>query len=80
MADRTIDFNPNDAGAIWTPGDTFRDSKYNVSIKVIRETPSGILGTYYSISLSGISGSVKIDLGPWSQNFKAFFWVFLMNI
>jgi len=39
-ADRTIDFNPNDAGAIWTPEDTFRDSTNNVSIKVIRETPS----------------------------------------
>ena len=41
MANRTIDFNPNDAGAIWTPGDTFWDSTNNVFIKVIRETPSG---------------------------------------
>ena len=41
VVDTTIDFNPNDAGATWTPGETFEDDTNNISIKVIKETETG---------------------------------------
>ena len=41
VVDKTFDFNPNDAGAIWTPGETYRDNANNISIKVLKETKTG---------------------------------------
>ena len=41
VVDNTFDFNPNDAGATWTPGETFVDDINNISIKVIKETETG---------------------------------------
>ena len=41
VVDNTIDFNPNDAGATWIPGETFVDDINNISVKVIEETKTG---------------------------------------
>ena len=41
VADSTKDFNPNDAGAVWTPGETFSDTTNNIAVKVLKETDTG---------------------------------------
>lgn len=41
VIDNTFNFNANDRGAVWTPGETFRDNINNISIKVIKETKTG---------------------------------------
>ncbi len=41
VVDKTFDFNPNDAGAVWKPGETYRDNANNISIKVLKETKTG---------------------------------------
>jgi uncharacterized repeat protein (TIGR01451 family) len=41
VVDATNDNNPNDAGAIWTPGELFQDETNNISVGVVRETESG---------------------------------------
>ena len=33
--------NPNDAGAMWTPGELFTDAANNVEVAVLEQTPSG---------------------------------------
>ena len=37
VVDKTFDFNPNDAGALWIPGETFRDTQNNIFVKVLKE-------------------------------------------
>ncbi len=41
VVDTTFNFNPNDAGATWIPGETFVDNINNISVKVIKETKTG---------------------------------------
>ena len=41
VVDTTFNFNPNDAGATWIPGETFVDNINNISVKVIKETETG---------------------------------------
>jgi hypothetical protein len=41
VVDKTFDFNPNDAGAVWKPGEAYRDNPNNISIKVLKETKTG---------------------------------------
>jgi hypothetical protein len=41
VVDTTFNANPNDKGAIWTPGEIFKDNINNISIKILKETPTG---------------------------------------
>lgn len=41
VVDNSFNFNPNDAGATWVPGETFVDEINNISVKVIKETKTG---------------------------------------
>ena len=41
VVDQTVDNNPNDAGAMWLPGERFTDATLGVTIEVLASTPAG---------------------------------------
>jgi hypothetical protein len=49
VVDKTFDFNPNDAGAVWTPGETFSDGQNHISCKSTKRNNGRFLDSIQSL-------------------------------